>query len=202
VDGRVAISAPPGAWQGVERVLEEASRELPFDLVLAERLAAPVHQALAQAGLPPPRNPYYGKTFACNADLVRRWHIGDCRRLQDESIPSAAGLRLPVHCFPDGIVYGVVEDGQVVSYAHAHRSGILEDRVADLGVETAEAYRRRGFAKTVVSAVTAYMTRTGGEGLYHCSASNLASVATARSVGYELYGNTFILTTNLPGESG
>jgi hypothetical protein len=139
------------------------------------------------------RNVYHGKTYACNAALVRPWQDGDCRRLQDESLPPAAGLQLPAHCFPDGIVYGVVADGQVVSYAHTHRSGILEDRVADIGVETAEAYRRRGYARTVVSAVTAHLTANGGEGLYNCSAGNLASMATARSAGYDHYGDTLIL---------
>ncbi len=198
-DGRIAVSVPPGARPGVEEVFKEGEGSgFSFDPAWIERLSAPVNHSLAQAGLPTAKKTLDGRQFACNANTIRRWNTGDCRRLRDESIPPAEGLSLPTHCFPDGIVYGVIEAGQVVSIAYAHRSGILVNRVADLGVETAAAYRRRGYAKTCVSAVTTHMTGMGGEGLYNCGPSNTASMATARSVGYELYGCTLILTTSVP----
>ena len=88
---------------------------------------------------------------------------GETRRLTDESIPPAEGLKLPTHCFPDGIVYGVIADGVVASVAFAHRIAVMEDRVAHLGVGTSRAYRRRGYAKTAVSAVVEHVAREGGE---------------------------------------
>jgi ribosomal protein S18 acetylase RimI-like enzyme len=199
VDGRVALSVPPGARRGVLEVLVKAGiSSPPFDPCLSQGLIAPVNRALQEAGRPPVRNILDARQFACNAASLRRWSHRECRRLRDESVPPAEGIGLPTHCFPDGIVYGIVEGDRVVSVAYAHRSGIMEDRVADLGVETAQAYRRRGFAKTVVSAVTAHITRHGGEALYNCSSGNTASMATARSVGYELHAKALILTATMP----
>ena len=78
--------------------------------------------------------------------------------------------------------------------AYAHRTGLMEDQVADLGVETAEHYRRRGYAQTVVSAVVAELAHGGGEAIYACSPGNLASVATALSVGFAPYATALSLT--------
>ena len=118
----------------------------------------------------------------------------DCRRLADESVPAAEGLRLPTHCFPDGVVYGVVRDNKVVSVAYAHRAGVMEDMVADIGVETAPGHRRRGWARAAVSALVGHFTERGGEARYGCSPDNKASVATAESVGFVPYGKSLILS--------
>ncbi|MEW6749784.1 MAG: GNAT family N-acetyltransferase [Candidatus Latescibacterota bacterium] len=136
--------------------------------------------------------------FACSAGLLRRLPDPPCSRLRDARWPPAAGLTLPQHCFPDGIVYGVVRDGRVVSVAYAHRSGHMEGMVADLGVETAPAYRRQGFARQVVGAVVAHVARRGGEALYSCHPDNLASLATARSVGFVPYANALYLSAAAP----
>ncbi len=108
---------------------------------------------------------------------------------------------MPTQCFPDGIVYGIVygivEDRRIVSVANAHRTGLIEDREVDLAVETAPPYRNRGYAKTVVSAVTAHMTSTGGEAVSFCRADNLASMTTAKSVGYVLYGKMVVVIARL-----
>jgi RimJ/RimL family protein N-acetyltransferase len=192
-DGRIAVSVPPGTHCDVAKALPITAR---FDEEWLESLRGPINHVLKQAGLPQVRNAWDVRLFACNATSVKRWREGECLRLRDESIPPAEGLRLPTHCFPDGIVYGIVEADRVVSVAYAHRTGLMEEKIVDLGVETSEAYRRRGYAKTVVSAVTSHMTELGGEGLYKCNASNVASIATACSVGYELYGKAVVLAAS------
>ena len=55
-------------------------------------------------------------------------------------------------------------------------------------------YRRKGYAKTVVSAVVEEFTRRGGEAIYSCSPENLHSIATARSVGFAPLGRSLILS--------
>jgi RimJ/RimL family protein N-acetyltransferase len=82
----------------------------------------------------------------------------------------------------------------VVSVAFAHRAGILEDRVADIGVETAAGYRRRGYAQAAVAALVGHFTQRGGEARYGCSPSNQASMAIAQSVGFVPYGKSLILS--------
>jgi hypothetical protein len=193
-DGRSVASVPPGAGPEVEKVaggVREAAAL--FSPSLAEELKAPVTRALSRAGAAPVDRVLCDLMFAGNASLLRRHHRGDCRRLIDASIPPAEGLELPTQCFPDGVVYGVVEDAHVGSVAYAHRTGLMEDRIADLGVETAPGYRRRGYAQTAVSAVVGEITGRGGEGFYKCSPTNLASIATARSVGFLLHAKGLVL---------
>lgn len=194
-DGRTAASVPPGAGEGVRRVLEGvADRKAVFEPGIAARLWAPANDALRKAGLKGTDRVLRDVMFACNASLLRRHRCGDCRRLTDDSLPIAQGLEYPTHCFPNGIVYGVVADGVAVSLAHAHRPGVMEDRVADLGVPgTVPACRRRGYAKTCVSAVVEHITRAGGEARYGCDPANVASIATARSVGFIPYGLSLVM---------
>jgi GNAT superfamily N-acetyltransferase len=202
-DGRSAASVPPGAGEAVAKILENAHcAEQVLDPSITEQLKGPVNDALRKAACPPAGRRGLREidrvlsdlVFACNGSLLRRHDCGDCRRLVDETIPPAEGLRLPAHCFPEGIAYGVVADGVVVSMAYAHRIGVMEDKIADLGVETAPAYRRRGYAKTAVSAVVEHITRSGGEARYGCSPNNQASIATARSVGFVPYGTSLVLS--------
>ena len=193
-NGRSLVSVPPGAGEAVARqVCGLSSSEELADPELVQRLRAPLDEALRAHGLPPTDRFIRALVFACDASLLRRHHHGDCRRLSDESIPAAEGLSLPQHCFPDGVVYGVVQDARVVSVAYAHRIGPLEARLADPAIETAPAYRRRGYAQTALSAVVHDYVRRGGEAKYDCSPDNLASAATARSVGFVPYGRTLVL---------
>ena len=198
-DGRSAASVPPGAGEEVAKIVRDAhGAEQILEASVAERLKIPVSDALGKAGLKGVDRVLTDLLFACNATLLRRHACGDCRRLVDESIPPAPDLRLATHCFPDGIVYGVIADGRVASCAFAHRSGVMEDRIADIGITTASAYRRRGYAKTAVSAVVEHITRAGGEAKYGCSPTNEASRATARSVGFVPYGTSLILAAPAP----
>lgn len=193
-DGRSVFSLPPGAGDAVR--LPAGLLGNPLRLSEPAALAyfsAPLNETLAHAGRPSLDRAFTSLMLACDASRLRERAHGDCRRLTDSSILPADGLRLPEHCFPDGIVYGIVADDRVVSVAFAHRTGILEDRVADLGVETAPAYRRRGCARTAVAAVVRHITVAGGEACYYCRPDNAASIATARSVGFIPFGATLIL---------
>jgi ribosomal protein S18 acetylase RimI-like enzyme len=203
-DGRAAVSVPPGAADGVSRVVSSLhDREGVFGPLLNWLLKGPVDAALSRAGLGGVDRALCDVDLACNASLLHRHRCGDCRRITDDSLPIAKGIEYPDHCFPDGIVYGVVADGKVVSLAHAHRPGLMEDQVADLGVPgTVPAYRRRGYAKTCVSAVVEHITRTGGEARYGSAPENAASIATARSVGFVPYGVSLVLAAPAPDTEG
>ena len=154
-DGRSVVSVPPGTGEAVARILPkhvESDQQL-FDPQVADRLEGPVNDALRKACLKKVERVLQEVLFACDASRLRVHGFGDCRRLTDESIPATEGLSLPTHCFPDGIAYGVVVDGEVVSIAFAHHTCVMEETVADLGVTTAPPHRRRRYAKTAVSAV-------------------------------------------------
>ncbi len=194
-DGRCVASVPPGTGSAVEEILQSLDMDKDFLLpATIDRLRDCIDLKRTAAGLPKTDRILRDEVHACSSATLICHHFGDCRRLTDASISAAEDLFMPDHCFPDGLVYGVVEDNRIVSVAYAHRTGLMEDHVADIGIVTAAQYRGRGFAKTVVSAVFRHMTSSGGEGFYHCSPENTASMATARSVGCLPYGSSLILT--------
>lgn len=131
--------------------------------------------------------------YACNANTLAKGSAGPTAvRLRDARIVPADGLSLPTHCFPGGIVYGVIVDCTVASVAYAHRTGEYHDIVADVGVETAPMWRRRGYARACVRAVADHVIRNSGEAIYKCSPTNAASIATARSAGFIPYGKSLV----------
>jgi len=198
-DGRRVVSVPPSAGNPVEALLRDFKREEAFwGEAVADRLRDPVDRALRSAGLSPTNRVFQDLVFAVNAHVLKCCPTGHCRRLVDASIPAAGGLGFPAHCFPDGTVYGVVIDGKVVSEAYAHRTGIMEDKVCDVGIETAGEYRRRGYAKAALSALVREFTGRGGEARYACSPSNHASIGTAQSVGFIPYAKSLILAAPRP----
>lgn len=195
VDGRSVISAPPGAGERVKQTIRDVHDPAQLnDEGLAEQLKVPVNESLRQASSGPVDRVFSSACLASNASLLVRHRHGDCRRLTDDSTPPAEGLRLPGHCFPDGVCYAVVVNREAVSVAFSHRPGVMEDQVAGIGIETAKGHRRRGYAKTAVSAVAGHIIDTGGEAWYSSRPDNVASIATARTCGFVDYGASLILS--------
>lgn len=198
-DGRSVVSVPPGAGDQVRRIVAGVGDAKGLlDPAVADALKPAIDLALAAHGAVGTSRSFADLEFACNDSLLRLHELGDCRRLTSDLIPAAEGISLPTHCFPDGIVYGVVADDKVVSVAYAHRSGAMEDIVADLGVVTASPWRGRGFAKTAVSHAVRHVTRSGGEARYGTKPDNVGSIATARSVGFVPYGTQLALSAPAP----
>ena len=56
----------------------------------------------------------------------------------------------------------------------------------EIGVDTAEAYRRRGYGAACVRALTNELCRMGHTVTYECASGNAASVGLAESVGGEV----------------
>ena len=196
-DGRSAVSVPPGTGNAVAEIVSKVQAvDQMFEPGLAERLRVPIDDSLLQHGMAISDRRSYALCFGCNGALLQYHKHKDRHRLVDDRFPPAEGLQLPSHCLPDGIVYGVVAEGRVASVAYAHRTGLVQGQVADLAVETAPGWRRRGYAKAVVSAVVAEIVRNGGEAIYCCGRNNLASAATARSVGFLPYAKS--LTVRAP----
>lgn len=93
----------------------------------------------------------------------------------DGSLPVLGGVRMP---------RGVVQDGRVVAWAVARQPDPAGVRA--ITVETAPAYRRRGYAKACLLA----LRRDCAQPLiYLCDARNLHSALTALSGGFNCIGN-------------
>ena len=87
-----------------------------------------------------------------------------------------------------GPVMGIVGDGHPVSICFCARRS---DVAAEAGVDTAPAYRGRGYAGRVTSAWAFAMRASGRIPLYSTSWTNTASLAVARKLGLVAYANTW-----------
>lgn len=99
-------------------------------------------------------------------------------------VPSELGgpEDLPDHEFP---CFAVVVDGRAVSVCRTAR---LVERAAQAGVNTIEAYRRKGYASRVVVAWGRTIRKMRREPIYSTWYENDASRALARSAGLTLVG--------------
>jgi RimJ/RimL family protein N-acetyltransferase len=90
--------------------------------------------------------------------------------------------------FPDAVLrdgrHVVVANGEPVSWAWTADES---ERAAELAVETASAYRRRGYARQVVSAWANHVLGQGKVAFFSHETGNVASEALARSLGVTWY---------------
>ena len=82
----------------------------------------------------------------------------------------------------EGVVAGAVVDGQVVGTAH---TSAVTDRYADIGVETQEDWRGRGFGTAAASVVARRVQEQGRIPVWSCGEDNVASLRVARKLGFE-----------------
>jgi len=103
----------------------------------------------------------------------------DCEGNRDRDRDLATDLehRQPCHA--------VVRDGAAVSLCFSSRT---TGDAAEAGLNTVEAFRRRGYATAVTAAWALAVRRSGRIPLYSTSWDNLASRAVARRLGLILYG--------------
>jgi hypothetical protein len=94
------------------------------------------------------------------------------------------------------LCFATVEGDKIVSAACTNYSCILANSESDyreieIGVETAEGYRGKGYAKSNVTALASMLSDHGYSILYECESGNTASIALANSLHGELYARNF-----------
>ncbi len=90
---------------------------------------------------------------------------------------------------PCDAAFAVVEDGKIVSVAAVN--DYSDDGAVEINVETAPAFRGRGFATAAVSALASYLEGLGERVTYKCRKSNAASVKVAEKAGMKYAGKAF-----------
>jgi GNAT superfamily N-acetyltransferase len=87
-------------------------------------------------------------------------------------------------------VFGCVADGRLVA---AGTLASWRDRFWHVGIVTHPGYRGRGYGRAVVSAMTRYGLDHGWRLHYQTLLANAASVAIARSLGYQQHAQTLAI---------
>ena len=90
---------------------------------------------------------------------------------------------------PCDAAFAVIEDGKIVSVAAVN--DYSDDGSVEINVETAPAFRGRGFASDAVSALASYLEGLGERVTYKCRESNAASVKVAEKAGMKYAGKAF-----------
>ena len=85
----------------------------------------------------------------------------------------------------NGFGYFLIEDGRIAACAFS--SGVPGEYV-DIGVETAEEYRGKGYGRIVAAAMVKETLRRGKIPVWGCDTKNEASMRLALSLGFEIVG--------------
>lgn len=96
----------------------------------------------------------------------------------------------PDECIQDGTAFGVVVDGKLVSRSTTIITPLSTAKydLVWIGVETLPEYRHNGYAKAAVSGTTEIVLSRGQTPVYDHATWNIASEKTAKSLGYQFYG--------------
>lgn len=130
---------------------------------------------------------HFGPAFECPDSIAA---AGDIAIVEDEreldvNFRGWVPGEIAAGCGP---VMAIVVDGHPVSICFCARRS---DVAAEAGVETAPAYRGRGYAGRVTVAWALAMRASGRVPLYSTSWTNTASLAVARKLGLVAYANTW-----------
>ena len=111
---------------------------------------------------------------------------GEARLLGPDDVPVVE----PVHphlarMLQRGIsVFGIIEDGELITSCRIVE--ILDRHWEIANVYTQEAFRHKGYGKSVVSAATDYIRGHGRVPVYECDQENTPSIRLAESLGFSL----------------
>lgn len=94
-----------------------------------------------------------------------------------------------------GIGFSLVVNGEVASTAF---SSFCSDNQLEIGIETSEKYRGRGYAQNVCAALIQYCVDNGLEPVWSCREENIASYQLAQKLGFvpTIYIPYYRLATN------
>ncbi len=108
-----------------------------------------------------------------------------------EKIPSQTLLKADEMLKNGSDVFGVVENGKVVSLAAVNEN--VSGGCSEITVETAPAFRKRGFGASNTAALAASLLEKGETVAYCCSRYNRGSIRIARAVGFRDAGRFYAI---------
>ena len=115
-------------------------------------------------------------------------------RTDESIIKNIKGSVIPTHYwnneqdfFNDGVGFSILYKNKPVSTAF---SAYIKDNKLGIGIETAEKFRKRGFAERVCSALINYCIENEFEPVWSCRIENIGSYELAKKIGFVPIFNT------------
>lgn len=118
-----------------------------------------------------------------------------------EGMPLVVGVECqdPLDFLSQSVIAAAIVDGRIVSIA---RTTAQSDKYADIGVDTLEPFRRRGFAQAAASLVAAAVQEIGKTPVWSAGHFNEASLSIAGQLGFsEIPKRTYVITDRVSGWS-
>lgn len=209
-DGRVSLRTDESLGETYVMILARRDRTAAVAIApaLAERTGlsdgspialGDIRRRLAAGGihLHDPDHLFYRSPSAVSSPrrhMVRRLGPDDrdaFKRFQDAA--SARDMDDAWVEFDHPVLFGGFDGDRIVCAASMLRW--RESPVGDLGVLTLPDARGRGLGREVVGAIADHAVASGLEPQYRCQTDNLASVALARSAGFESLGEWEVIRT-------
>jgi hypothetical protein len=134
-----------------------------------------------------------GPIHACAKEAFRPRITRPCRAVTDADLPAVRESGLYEgwleHSVADGTCQAAFDGGRPVALCGTYEVPHLVDRVADIGLAgTVDSHRRLGYGSSVLSATTAAVLASDKTPIHQTSDRNVASIATARVIGYREFG--------------
>ncbi len=117
--------------------------------------------------------------------------IKACRLTAEHQAKNKTTLPIDDMCARGCLVFGVLQNGYVVSLAATHEGGEAWGEQAEVVVETAVAARGNGFATASLIALRAALAQQGCGMEYRCSTRNTGSRRVAAGAGLALTGQCY-----------
>ena len=193
---RCVISVRPDLKESIEQIVEDAADAKEFFTEKYRNRIDEVCRTTVPPDIAERLRPSQSYGFYIDKEHFRPFAVPGCRRLTEDDreliqeMTGSSEYGCPEESIQDGTAFGVIKDSKLVSLASVVPTPEATSKygLSWPGVETLPEYRRRGHAKSVVSGVTETLLSRDIIPVYSCSVTNIASANTARSVGYQLYG--------------
>ncbi len=197
---RCVLSVQPALHDAVSRFVKGKPAERFREKGTAEELMATAVSTLAVDSC---MDHAAGPVLFCSKETFRGTRLQACRPVSNTDKPALAAAGLLSSALSESIVAGTCFAGfagaRPVALCGVCPVPHMPDRVADVSLDgTLEPFRRLGFGRTVLSAVTEVVIARGQLPFYITSDTNIASQRTAASVGYVEYG--WQLRVKMPAE--
>ena len=132
----------------------------------------------------------YPKNWGYNLILESPPHLTEpngavCKRLlSPRALKNLTTFNLKETLDSGRVVFAVIVDEQVVSVAVTAEALSEADQWMEISIESAPAYRNKGYAKLAVGALSSFLIKNGHAVLFKCHHTNLASRQVALDCGF------------------
>lgn len=135
--------------------------------------------------LSPDSEEYYLGYIFCETEIGV---VPEIRRLSgDEEYNDLTGTDIAGLCEAGYIVYAAVVGDTIAAVSNTGEPvGSDAGREIEIGVDTAERYRCRGYGKACAAALVRELSSMGHTAVYECASGNTASIRLAESIGGRL----------------